>query len=86
MTAEKGYTSKHRRAHHVDEGPDRVLIFWKNNEKARKAIVGAAYNFVSRVAAGVAAGYIMVQLNPGVPPQQQVTPQQGAAAVGAVIN
>lgn len=76
----------HRKQHHIDEGPDRVLIFWKNSAKARKEILGAVYNFVSRVAAGVAAGYIMAQLNPGVSPQQQVTPQQGAAAVGAVIN
>ena len=57
-----------------------VLLFWKNNLKARKAIVGAAYNFISRVAAGVAAGFIMSQLNPGV------TPQQGAAAIGAIVN
>jgi len=78
--------SQHRRQHHVDEGPDRVLIFWKNNLKARKAIAGAVYNFTSRVIAGVAAGLIMSQLNPTVLQQNQVTPQQGAAAVGAVIN
>lgn len=63
-----------------------VLIFWKNHLKARKAILGAVYNFTSRVAAGVVAGFIMSQLNPAVAPQQQVTPQQGAAAVGAIVN
>ena len=78
--------TQHRRHHHVDEGPDRVLIFWKNNEKARKAITGSFYNFLSRVVAGVAAGYIMTQFNPSVSVPRQVTPQQGAAAVGAVIN
>jgi len=78
--------SQHRRHHHINEGPDRVLIFWKNNLKARKAIAGAVYNFTSRVIAGVAAGLIMTQLNLDSPPQQQVTPEQAAAAVGAVIN
>lgn len=77
--------SQHRKHHHVNEGPDRVLIFWKNNEKARKAIAGAVYNLTSRVIAGVIAGVIMSQFNLISPPQQ-VTPEQGAAATAAAIN
>ena len=38
---------------------DRVLIFFKNTEKARKSILGAGYNLLSRVVAGVVAGFIL---------------------------
>lgn len=64
----------------------RVMVFWKNHHKARKEIIGALYNFTSRVAGGVVAGIIITQLSPALTNNQQVTPSQGAAAVGSVIN
>lgn len=66
--------------------PKRVLFFWKTQRQARKAILGAVYNFTSRVAGGVVAGVIITQLSPALTNNQQITPSQGAAAVGSVIN
>ena len=85
-------TTKHRKAHHVEEREERedsrVLVFFKTHEKARKAIIGAAYNLASRVLAGVIAGWIITSYVS--PPQpnvtQPLTPEQTAAILGSTLN
>ena len=79
------YKSKHRRHHHTGDG-DRVLVFWKTPQKARKAILGALYNMGSRIISGVIAGVIMTQFINAPTQDRTNVPSTGAAIGGAVIN
>ena len=56
------------------------LFFFKTEEKATKAILGAFYNLTSRVLAGVIAGLIVA--NTVTPPQQ--IPATNAAGTAAI--
>lgn len=71
--------SQHRKHHHILE-EDRFLFFFKSEEKATKAILGAVYNLSSRVIAGVLAGFIVAH---AFAPNTQV-PATNAAGTAAI--
>ncbi len=63
-------------------------VFWKNRNKATKAVTGAVFNFTSRVLAGVLAGVITSNVmtpecnEAGIKP----IPPVAAAVIGATVN
>ncbi len=63
-------------------------VFWKNRNKATKAVAGAVFNFGSRVLAGVLAGVITSHVmapetdEAGIKP----VPAVAAAVIGATVN
>ena len=65
---------------------NKYLLFYKSKDKAIKSTLGALFNLASRVVSGVIAGIIITNIQPNIQNNTPITPEQGAAVTGAIMN